>query len=119
MESMFSGLLSLALISSFLSFANSLEPLPPGVSSTDLQIGSLNTSLERPRIRLCGSHADVERDCVDDTDESSSVKQRTQELDGVPSRSERAISRTVFERGHSTPRGVLLPLFRVFCKLLI
>jgi hypothetical protein len=121
MEEMFSGLF-LALVGTALSLFGPLGPLPVSSSSPDLQAGSGNTSLKTLPFRPRHLNAYSERDCIDDTDnsdESSSGKDRTQESGGATSQSVLTLIRTRVAFGSPRPKGVSLALFYVFCTLLI
>lgn len=120
---MFSCLFSLAVVGSTLSPGVMLESHLLRANSPDLQIGWITTSHQTPLLlRLRLPTFDGERDCMDDTDnsdESSSAKLRPQGFGGTINRAVLALSRSQFKAIARAPRGVLFPLFYVFCVLLI
>ena len=119
---MFCGLLSLALVGTALSLLSPSEPFLGGARSAHVHIGRAKTSLQTILLLHRLLHAEGERDCIDDTDnsdESASAKERMQEFGRAISRSVLSRFRTRFVTGILVPGGVSVPLFYVFCALLI
>jgi hypothetical protein len=119
---MFCVLLNLALVGTALSLLSPCGPLLGRVASPDAQMGSAKPSLQALLLRAPLLNTDAERDCIDDTDnsdESAFVTGRMQEFGRAIRRSVQLLFRSRFVTGTLAPGGVSVPLFYVFCALLI
>ena len=114
---MLSGLLSLALLGTAVTVGIPTDFVSPRPFSARPRIAST-----RPRAMLPAAE-DItnERDCIDEdnSDESSSAKERSEKLGGLLSRRGLALFRTRLQYTAGCPCGTPLPLFYTFCTLLL
>src|SRR5437879_6292158 len=119
---MISALLSLALLRVAVPIGFSTEFAPAGPSPYQARIVGAKGSAKTRSARPAAEQAEGEGDCIDDdddSDESSSCKHRADGYRGSLSRYALAFFRTKLQRGVEAPRDVLVPLFYVFCRLLL
>jgi len=112
---MLSGLLSLALLGTAVLVGFRSELVLSLASSPHIRITRTKASARTILSQPAAKDADGE----DDSDESSWSKQRTEEFGGSMSRYALGLLRTKLQHTAHTPRGALLPLFYLFCTLLI